>query len=82
MVRGTILIINNLNRSTSILLPNKKSEKEWTVKNDKIYYDDKLVLLVRGWGMLTGNGGCGFTEKTALILQNDLIKYVVEQLNR
>ena len=61
---------------------NKKSEKEWTVKNDKIYYDDKLVLLVRGWGMLTGNGGCGFTEKTALILQNDLIKYVVEQLNR
>ena len=61
---------------------NKKSEKEWTIKNnDKIYYDDKLVLLVRGWGMLTGIGGCGFDEKTALNLQNDFIKYVVEQLN-
>lgn len=61
---------------------NKKSEKEWTIKNnDRIYYDDKLVLLTRGWGMLTGIGSYGFDEKTALNLQNDFIKYVVEQLN-
>lgn len=61
---------------------NKKSEKEWIVKNNRIYYDDKLVLLTRGWGMLRGIGAYNLDEETAARIQDEFINYVVEQLNK
>lgn len=41
------------------------------------------LMLVRGWGMLTGNGVCGFglEPDEAEKIQDQLIDYILEKLN-
>ena len=39
------------------------------------------VLLIRGWGRLTGTGGLFLPEETAVKLQDDFAQWIVETLN-
>lgn len=51
-----------------------------------IVTEDKRTLplmLVRGWGMLTGNGKCGFGlgQEEAEKIQDQFVDYILEKLN-
>ena len=39
------------------------------------------VLLIRGWGYLTGIGGLHLSEKEAIKIQDEFGDYIVKQLN-
>lgn len=42
---------------------------------------EKELILIRGWGYLTGVGGLNLSEEEAIEIQNDLADYIVERLN-
>jgi hypothetical protein len=56
----------------------------WYIKNGtEIWYGDMKVMIIRGWGMLHGNGnGCyGLSEEEAVKIQDEFGKYVIDILN-
>lgn len=56
----------------------------WHIKNGtEIWYGNTKVILIRGWGMLHGNGnGCyGLPEEEAVKIQDEFAKYVIDILN-
>lgn len=54
------------------------------IKNEGIIWVNSItkLLLIRGWGHLTGTGGLNLSEKIASEIQDDLGNYLVEQLNK
>lgn len=72
-------IIDKLNGES-----NKSSLPEWHIKNGtEVWFDDTKVMIIRGWGMLHGNGnGCyGLSEEEAIKIQDEFGKYVIDILN-
>lgn len=59
-------------------------DKEWTLM-DNIFlcYEDKKIMFVRGWGMLTGTGVSAYhlNEHTAKKLQDNFARYILNKLN-
>lgn len=53
---------------------------EYDPQSGVISIDDVEVLLIRGWGYLTGAGGLSLPDQEAISIQNDFADYVVEQL--
>lgn len=47
----------------------------------KVLADETPILLMRGWGYLTGTGGCNLKVEEAIDVQNSLAEYIVEQFN-
>ena len=45
-----------------------------------IYLNGDLLLVVRGWGYLTGTGGLNLGEKEAAKIQDDFAQHVVNCL--
>lgn len=46
-----------------------------------IMLGNNAVLLIRGWGYLTGGGGLGLDADTAAKLQDELADYIVSRLS-
>lgn len=44
--------------------------------------DDLRMILIRGWGNLTGIGGHNLSGEDAANIQDTMAKYIVEQLNK
>lgn len=42
----------------------------------------KPILLIRGWGYLTGGGGLNLSENEAQEIQDDLANYIVDNLSQ
>ena len=47
--------------------------------DDEMWYD---IILIRGWGNLTGAGGYAFEEKKAIEIQDNLRDYILWKLNK
>ena len=45
-------------------------------------FKEEPVLRIRGWGYLTGVGGCHLNRETAAQIQDEFGDYIVEQLNK
>lgn len=45
---------------------------------NELLINDESVLVVRGWGMLTGSGGYNLSTDEAIEIQDSLIKYIAE----
>ena len=45
-------------------------------------FNGEPILIIRGWGYLTGIGGLHLSEEEAIKIQNDFGDYIVEQLNK
>lgn len=51
--------------------------------NTSIYADDKVFIIIRGWGHLTGKGGgLGLDEDTAVAIQTGFANHIIESLNK
>ena len=53
----------------------------------KIYSENPIfkgepILIIRGWGYLTGIGGLYLPQKGAIRIQDEFGDYIVEQLNK
>lgn len=74
--------IMSLNLIDSII--NKKSVVRLKVKYDSdsglITMNDDPLMLIRGWGYLTGIGSLNLPEEEAVAIQDDLANYIVEKL--
>ena len=46
------------------------------------YSDNKEVLLVRGWGHLTGSSGLGLKPEVAIKIQEEFASYIYERLSK
>lgn len=46
----------------------------------EIYKDNKLFILIRGWGNLTGIGAHNFSGEKASIIQDDFVKYLLHKI--
>ncbi len=54
----------------------------WHIKRGtEIWYDDTKVMIIRGWGMLHGNGCYNLPEEEAIKIQDEFGKYVIDVLN-
>lgn len=51
-------------------------------KDMVILYDNKPIILIRGWGMLTGIGGYNLPLNEAAKIQDAFATYIVECLNK
>ena len=61
----------------------KKIDKKYDnvrIDNDYLYINDVPVLLVRGWGYLTGIGGLHLSNEEAIKVQKELLEYVKNKL--
>lgn len=65
------------------LLNGEASEKydksDVSVDKDKLYVKDCMIM-VRGWGALTGSGGYGFNPTVAAKIQDNFIQWVVDTI--
>lgn len=51
-----------------------------TAKEGKVYLGDRAILLIRGWGHLTGHGALQLDSEFAAKLQDDLTEFIVSRL--
>ena len=77
-------VVDRLNKKETDFTPNKKHTFRLDEKNAEIYMDDeeKPLLIIRGYGMLTGTGAYNLPDEEAVEIMLSLGKYAVEQLNR
>lgn len=69
LTENIIFALNDVDHSP---LENLKLELKTKIE---LYKDDKLFILIRGWGGLTGIGGHNFSSKKAAKIQDDFVKY-------
>jgi len=77
-------IIAKLNGDNSIILENYYN---FSYNNGEIWAfstkakKKKHIMLIRGWGHLTGTGGLHLKDEDAAKIQDDFGQYIVETLN-
>jgi hypothetical protein len=52
------------------------------IHSENPIFKGKPVLLIRGWGYLTGTGGLHLSSEEAIKIQDEFGDYIVEQLNK
>ena len=78
-------IIAKLNGDDSIILENYYN---FSYKDGEIWAfstkakKKKHIMLIRGWGHLTGTGGLHLKDEAAAKIQDDFGQYIVETLNK
>lgn len=82
---ANFLTTSEENRSRIIGILNGKLKSEALVpfsrQNQHIYYGPHKILLMRGWGYLTGIGGLNLDEETAAQIKDSMADYIVDKLN-
>lgn len=53
----------------------------YTHKDGRILKDGYPIILIRGWGMLTGTGGFNLPSHKAIKIQDEFTEYIVNTLN-
>lgn len=87
--RENAIYIDEDSKQKIIHILNKKIDsqniKHTVSYNDEeglILLDNRPFMLMRGWGYLTGVGGCNLPEDKAIETQRSLAEYIVERLNK
>lgn len=70
-----ILAINNGKKYSSSVFTYNKEE-------GLIYQSILPIIMIRGWGHLTGTGGLNLSDEEAVAIQDSLAEYLVKQLNK
>lgn len=52
------------------------------IHSENPIFKGEPVLLIRGWGYLTGTGGLHLPQEEAIRIQDEFGDYIVEQLNK
>lgn len=57
-----------------------KFENEYVYEHGVIRLNGSELILIRGWGYLTGGGGLNLPYNEAVAIQEDLAAYIIEKL--
>lgn len=72
------LVVNVINGETNLVDPDTFFHHEHGyIKDNK----GREIILIRGWGNLTGVGGHNLPEEEAANIQDTFAEYIVERLN-
>lgn len=69
-------IINCINGNS------KSNHFGWSYNEGFIYFKEEKIILIRGWGMLTGKGGYNLSSEEAIKIQDDFGNHIVQMLNK
>lgn len=72
-------IVAKINGENSIIT---RDITDFKYENSIIYFKDKVFIVIRGWGHLTGIGGLHLPEQEAAKIQDDFANYIVKQLTK
>lgn len=56
------------------------SSHEFSVIDTEIYCDGDVLMRIRGWGHLTGEGALNLPAKEAVTIQNEFAEYLLNKL--
>ena len=86
IIEGSIRTLSESDRNNVVDLVNgtKKGTVEGIILYNKeegtITIDGNAIILIRGWGHLTGSGGLNLPPKRAAAIQDGFANYIVEKL--
>lgn len=71
-------ILKSLNADSHEPIPELNLEVKDAIE---LWNDNKLLILIRGWGNLTGVGAHNFTGEKACKIQDNFVKWIIEKLS-
>ena len=75
-------LIDVLNNTVQRSFKYKFYQEGIEIYSDNPIFEGEPVLLIRGWGYLTGVGGLHLPQEEAIRIQDEFGDYIVEQLNK
>ena len=75
-------LIDVINGTKSLKFKHKFYRKGIEIYSNNPIFNEKPILLIRGWGHLIGIGGLHLSEEEAIRIQDEFGDYIVEQLNK
>ena len=75
-------LVDVLNNTTQHSFKHKFYRENSYIFSENPIFKKEPVLSIRGWGYLTGPGGCHLDHETAAQIQDAFGDYIVEQLNK
>ena len=75
-------LIDVLNGTKQFQFKHKFYREGIEIHSENPIFKGKPILLIRGWGYLTGVGGLHLSQEEAVKIQNEFGDYIVEQLNK
>ena len=75
-------LIDVLNGTKQFQFKYKFYRKGIEIHSENPIFKGKPVLLIRGWGYLTGSGGLRLSSEEAVKIQDEFGDYIIEQLNK
>ena len=75
-------LIDVLNNTVQRSFKYKFYQEGIEIYSDNPIFEGEPVLLIRGWGYLTGPGGLHLPQEEAIRIQDEFGDYIVEQLNK
>lgn len=75
-------IIDVINGTKQHQFKHKFYRKDIEIYSDNPIFEGKPILLIRGWGYLTGIGGLHLSDEEAIKIQDEFGDYIIEQLNK
>ena len=67
--------------NNNLKLTSEKNVFTFNSEQGLILLNDRPIILLRGWGYLTGIGGCKLHPDKAIEIQNSLGEYIIFKLN-
>ena len=75
-------LIDVLNNTVQRSFKYKFYQEGIEIYSDNPIFEGEPVLLIRGWGYLTGPGGLHLPQEEAIRIQDEFGDYIIEQLNK
>ena len=75
-------LIDIINGTKQHQFKHKFYRKDIEIYSDNPIFEGEPILLIRGWGYLTGIGGLHLSSEEASKIQDDFGDYIVKQLNK
>jgi hypothetical protein len=75
-------LIDIINGTKQYQFKYKFYREDIEIYSENPIFKGEPVLLIRGWGYLTGVGGLHLSQEEAIKIQDEFGDYIVEQLNK
>ena len=75
-------LIDMINGTKQHQFKHKFYREDIEIYSENPIFKGEPILLIRGWGYLTGPGGLHLSQEEAIRIQDEFGDYIVEQLNK
>lgn len=75
-------LIDMINGTKQHQFKHKFYREDLAIYSENPIFRGEPILLIRGWGYLTGSGGLHLSSEKAIKIQDEFGDYIIEQLNK